>query len=289
MTADILTVIILTRDEERNLRKCLESIRPAAERIVVVDSLSSDCTVEIAKSMGATILQRAWTHHADQFNWGMDTAGIDTPWTMRIDADEEMTPSLARALPEFLRGLGADVSGVHVRRRVYFMDKWIRHGGFYPTWLLRVWRTGVGRCEARLMDEHVVLAAGRSVRLYEDIIDRNNKDLTFWIGKHNTYATREVQDILAATAPGVAAGSALEAQATGEQDASRRWMKANVYLRLPLFVRPFLYFCYRYFVRLGFLDGVPGLVFHFLQGFWYRFLVDAKLYESRRRASARQG
>jgi glycosyltransferase involved in cell wall biosynthesis len=279
-----LTVLILTANEEKNIGKCLASIAPIGAKVHIVDSMSTDRTVEIAESMGATVTRRAWTTYADQFNWGLDNTGIDSRWLMRMDADEEITPGLAAAIGEFLANPPADVAGVYVRRRVYFMGQWIRHGGYYPTWLLRIFRNGQGRCETLFMDEHIVVTGGRTISLHQDIIDKNNKDLTFWTDKHNKYASREVLDILSkerARSRRIENAGVIEGSVTGHQDSARRWVKDKLYLRTPLFVRPFLYFVYRYFFRLGFLDGTRGLIFHFLQAFWYRFLVDAKLYEHR--------
>lgn len=281
---DSLSVLILTSNEEKNIDKCLESIAPTGAKVYIVDSMSSDRTVEIARSMGANVKQRVWTTYSDQFNWGLDNSGIDSDWVMRMDADEEIMPGLADAIRAFLDNPPADVSGVYIRRRVYFMGQWIRHGGYYPTWLLRIFRNGQGRCESLFMDEHIVVNGGRAISLHEDIIDKNNKDLTFWIDKHNKYASREVKDILRKEMDSLnrtRGDTVIEATVIGHQDSFRRWVKDKVYLRMPLFVRPFLYFIYRYFLRLGFLDGTRGLIFHFLQAFWYRFLVDAKLYELR--------
>ncbi len=272
-----LSVVILTRDEEANIGKCLESLRPLAPDVYVVDSGSRDRTVEIARSHGARVVEHAWTNYADQFNWALDHLRIETTWIMRMDADETLTTELVDALGGLLASLPADVMGVYVRRRVYFMGRWIRHGGYYPTWLLRVFRNGHGRCEARWMDEHIVVSEGRTVRVEADIVDDNRKDLTFWTDKHNHYANREVLDIVGRTGRGTGSSRPLHGQAR-----LRRWAKERLYARMPLFVRPCLYFVYRYFLRLGFLDGREGLVFHFLQGFWYRFLVDAKLFEYRR-------
>ena len=272
-------MLILAHNEERNIGKCVESLLPLTSKIFVVDSGSTDATLEICRAYGVRVAHRDWTTYADQFNWGLDHLPFHADWVMRMDADEELTPELRAALQEALDGPAADVNGFYVRRRVYFMDRWIRYGGYYPTWLLRVFRRGVGRCEALWMDEHIVLDHGRAVKLYADIIDRNNKDLTFWTDKHNKYASREVRDLVERRgAEGRLAPSLGDSQAQ-----SRRWVKEHVYGRAPLFVRPLLYFMYRYFIRAGFLDGKEGLIFHFLQGFWYRFLVDAKLYEYRRR------
>lgn len=288
---DSLAVLILTANEEKNIAKCLASIAPLGAAVHIVDSFSQDRTVEIAESMGARVKQRAWTTYAEQLNWGLDNCAIETRWIMRMDADEEITPELAQAIDGFLASPPPDVTGVYIRRRVYFMGKWIRHGGYYPTWLLRIFRTGQGRCESLFMDEHIVVTGGRTVSLKADIIDKNNKDLTFWTDKHNKYASREVRDILnkALQIQQTPNGETMRASVTGHQDSARRWVKDKLYLRAPLFLRPFIYFVYRYFIRLGFLDGTRGLIFHFLQAFWYRFLVDAKLYEHRLRERQRQG
>lgn len=276
-----LVVLILTHNEEKNIGKCLRSVLPLTRKIFIVDSGSTDRTIEIARGLGAEVETHPWATYADQFNWGLDHLPFAADWVMRLDADEELMPDLVDALQTFLATAPAEVSGVYVRRRVYFLDRWIRHGGYYPTWLLRVFRNGVGRCEQLWMDEHILVSHGHTIRMAHDIIDHNNKDLTFWTDKHNKYANREVLDILSKEAPD-STGQQLVPTIAESQAQSRRWVKNNVYGRAPLFWRAFFYFLYRYFVRLGFLDGKEGLIFHFLQGFWYRFLVDAKLYEHRR-------
>lgn len=273
-----VAVLILTHNEEKNIAKCIESILPLTRRIFVVDSGSDDDTVYIARRYGAEVAVRKWTTHAEQFNWGLEYFDFQAEWIMRIDADEELTPGLVKALQPFLASNPRHVSGVYVRRRVYFLGRWIKHGGYYPTWLLRLFRAGVGRCEALRMDEHIIVGAGETVKIYEDILDNNNKDLTFWTDKHNQYANREVLDVVERE-KGNSKREMLVGSLSGSQANSRRWFKTNIYGNAPLFWRAFAYFCYRYFFRLGFLDGKEGLVFHFLQGFWYRFLVDAKLYE----------
>ena len=156
------------------------------------------------------------------------------------------------------------------------MGKWIKHGGYYPTWILRLFRRGMGKSEEREMDEHIVLISGRAAELKNDFIDNNRKNLEFWIDKHNKFSSREVVQILDPKKAGDFEGNRL-----GGKVASRRALK-NRYLKMPLFWRAFIYFIYRYFFRLGFLDGKEGLIFHFLQGFWYRFLIDAKIYEKQK-------
>lgn len=282
-----ISVIILTYNEEQNIRHCLESIRGLVNDIFIVDSYSTDKTLEIAKKYTDKIYQHAFKTQAEQFNWALDNVPLKTEWIMRLDADEMVMPELTEEIKEVLGDweagrLGSDVTGMYIKRRVYFMGRWIKHGGYYPTWLLRVWRKGKARYEERAMDEHVVLSEGKTIQLKHDIIDWNRKGLSFWVEKHNQFASREMRAILATNDGLKLNPSYLDTSFFSSQEKRKRWLKEKLYHHLPLFIRSFLYFIYRYFFRLGFLDGKEGFIFHFLQGFWYRFLVDAKIYESKK-------
>ena len=272
----LLSVIILTYNEAANLPTCLESLQSLNAEIFIIDSGSSDSTVEIAKEFGCQVFANPFENQAQQLNWGLENLPISTPWIMRLDADERLTPELANELTKTLPKTSDKITGYQVKRQVFFMGRWIRHGGYYPTWLLRVWRNGLGICEQRWMDEHMILSEGKVADLKYDIIDENQKGLTFWTDKHNRYADREVKDLLGVL---VEQDDDLINSNQSSQAGKRRWIKKNFYARSPLFLRAFLYFLMRYIIGLGFLDGMQGLIFHFLQGFWYRFLVDAKIYE----------
>ncbi len=273
---DLLTVLILTRDEEANLPGTLASLMPLGASLVVVDSGSTDRTCDLARAAGARVVDHPFTSQADQINWALDHLDLQTDWIMRLDADERLTSELVAELVATLPAAGPAVTGFELKRRVYFWGRWIRHGGYYPTWLFRVWRRGTARSEQRWMDEHLVSSRGQVARLRHDIIDENRKGLSFWVDKHNRYADRELLDMLEEAA----------AAAVGGQAGRRRWMKLNLYRRSPPFLRAGAYWALRYFLLLGFLDGIPGLVFHFNQGLWYRMLVDAKLYERRAATTA---
>ena len=278
-----LTAIVLTYNEETDLPACLDSLGLLGCRIVVVDSGSDDRTVEIAEQAGADLFRHEFESQARQLNWTLDNVPMDSAWLLRLDADERITPELAEELAETLSRPPDGVTGLYVKRRVHFMGRWIRHGGYYPTWLLRVWKRGAARCEDRQMDEHMVLSEGEAAFLDHDIVEESGKGLVRWTEKHNRYAVREAQAVLA--------GSSVEGvqpSLVGKPESRRRWMRDRVYGRTPLFLRAFLYFGYRYFLRLGFLDGRAGLVFHFLQGCWYRFQVDALLYEVRSKGRPRK-
>jgi glycosyltransferase involved in cell wall biosynthesis len=275
------SLIVLTYNEEVNIEQTLESVRDWVGEIIVVDSFSTDRTLEICRAYTDKIYQHPFENQAKQFNWALDNVPIAHEWVMRLDADERVTPELAEELCHLLPTLSAEVTGLFMKRRVFFMGRWIRHGDYYPLWFLRIFRKGAGRYE-ELTEEHIVLSKGQTLRLANDFIDENRKGLSFWVDKHNHWSIGEMLDMLAYQGQGELPCATVEPSLFSTQEKQRRWLKARVYARLPLFSRAFLYFFYRYILRLGFLDGKEGLIFHFLQGFWYRFLVDAKIYEARK-------
>ena len=272
-----LTVVILTKNEERHITRALESISGIADRCVVVDSGSTDRTIELAENHGAEVLENPWINYATQFNWALDQLPGDTEWVLRLDADETVTEALAQQIKEMLPKLGPDTNGIYVSRRIHFLGRPIRWGGLFPIRVLRVFRHNAGRCEDRWMDEHI-LVDGATADLSGEIIDDNLNSLTWWTEKHNAYASREVVDLLNLEYGFMAHETVADIRG-GQQAGVKRWLKEKVYARLPGGLRAFAYFFYRYVVRLGFMDGKEGTAFHVLQGFWYRYLVDVKLYE----------
>jgi glycosyltransferase involved in cell wall biosynthesis len=276
-----LTVVILTHNEEIHIERCIRSLLPIAAKIFIVDSFSTDNTVEIAKSLGAEVKQRKWKNYADQFQWGLDNCGADSEWVMRMDADEYLEPDL---LEELHQALNDGITGFYIRRKVFFYGKWIRHGGFYPHTLLRIWRNGQGRIEQRWMDEHIVLPSGsKTAVLKGHIVDNNLKGITFWISKHNSYASREMVDLLNNKYNLLERDESLK-ENDDPQAKWKRILKDDVYSKLPMGIRSTFYFIYRYFLRLGFLDGSKGFLWHFMQGYWYRMLVDVKIMEIEERS-----
>jgi glycosyltransferase involved in cell wall biosynthesis len=274
-----LTVIILTYNEDKHIARCLAAISSFATRVVVVDSHSTDRTVEIARGLGAEVLENKFVNYANQFQWALDNAGITTPWVMRLDADEVIEPDLAAEISAVLPTLGKEVAGINLKRKHIVFDRWIKHGGRYPLTLLRIWRTGQGRIENRWMDEHIIVWGGETITLKGSFADHNLGDLSYFVRKHDDYATREAIDVLNQRYGLFTRDEDLSSDGTSFQAAVKRWIKERVYNRLPFWLGPLGYFLYRYIFQLGFLDGKPGLIYHFLQGFWYRFLVGAKIYE----------
>jgi glycosyltransferase involved in cell wall biosynthesis len=277
-----LAVIILTYNEERHIARAIEAVSGVAREIVVVDSFSTDRTVELARSLGATVLQNKFVNYAKQFQWALDNAALSASWVMRLDADEIVESDLAREIEEKLPQLGSDVAGINLKRKHIFLGKWVRHGGRFPLILLRIWRRGQGRIENRWMDEHMIVWGGRTVTFEGGFADHNLNDLTFFTDKHNKYATREAIDILNQRRKFLPLDGDLSSDNASFQAAAKRFVKEKIYNAIPFSVSVPMYFLYRWVFQLGFLDGIEGFIYHFLQGFWYRFLVGAKVLEFER-------
>ena len=275
----MVAVLILTYNEERHIARAIESVSSFASEVFVIDSFSTDKTVEIARSLGAAVLQNPFVNQAKQFQWGLDNAPITADWVMRLDADEVIEQELAREIIDKLPRLGSDIVGVNLKRKHIFLGRWIRHGGRYPLILTRIWRKGQGRVEDRWMDEHVIVWGGHTVQFDAPFADHNLNDLGFFTEKHNKYATREAVDVLNRRYGLFAEDMRLTSEGSSLQASAKRFIKEHLYNRISFPLSTLSYFLVRYIIQLGFLDGREGLIYHFLQGYWYRFLVGAKVLE----------
>lgn len=271
------TVVILTFNEELHLARAIASVELFADQVVVVDSGSTDRTVEIAEEAGAQVLSHPFVTQARQFNWALMQLPENCGWIFRLDADEVVTDSLAREIKDKLAIMPSEVVAARISRRMNFLGKPVQRGGLFPIRLIRLFRHGHGQSEDRWMDEHIV-ADGRVADFDGEIIDDNLKDLSWWIEKHNRYASREAVELLNLEYGFMRRDS--DAMPQSQQvGGAKRWIKENVYAKLPGSIRAFAYFFYRYVLRLGFMDTREGRAFHVLQGLWYRYLVDTKVHE----------
>lgn len=279
MAADI-TAIILTWNEETNIEDCLHSIMTLVKRIVVVDSYSTDRTAEIAKGLGAEVYLHSFENYAKQYMYAVEMANVDTVWSLRIDADERFTSDSAHELEQICNeNMTTDVAGVILRFKKNFLGKDLYHGGVYPWCKMNCYKTNLGTIEDRMMDEHIVLSSGTVVKMKHDCLHLDFKNLEFWVNKHNWYSSRETVDYF----------QNLNKPKSKEKQNLKTWIKMNVYYRLPLGMRAHFYYLYRYYLRLGFLDGREGKIYAFLQAYWYRYLVDAKIYECKKMGTRYKG
>lgn len=275
-----ITAIVLSFNEAIHIERCIARILPHVRRVVVVDSYSTDDTAARARAMGAEVIFNEFVNQSQQFNWALDTLAIDTAWTLRLDSDEYLDDAALDWLQAQILALPDETAGIEFRLKVIFKGKHLRHGGYYSTDLLRLWRSGRGRVEHRWMDERTVVD-GHTLKAPGHLVDENLNSIGWWTDKHNRYASRHVIDfILLQHSPEhrrMSSGEQL-----GDRARFKRFLRNRVYARFPLFVRPVLYWGYRYFVLLGFIDGKRGLIWHFLHGFWYYMLIDVKAWEAKR-------
>jgi glycosyltransferase involved in cell wall biosynthesis len=274
------TVILLTFNSEATLAATLSSACKISDEIFVVDSFSSDGTVELARRMGATVVEHAFEHYGAQRNWAIDHLPISRPWQLHLDADECMDDRLIAAIESLPDD--PEHSGYFLPRYLRFLGRVLRHGGMSPTWHLRLFRSGTGRCEERRYDQHFLLLSGTTGKLSGEVIDDIRMPLTEWTARHNRWADGEVAELDADDD-----GERVRPDATGNPAERKRFLR-GYYNHLPLFFRAFAIFFYRYIVRLGCLDGIEGTIFWVLQTFWFRFLIDAKIWERRHAAQIRE-
>lgn len=273
-----VALIILTYNEEANIAQALDSVAGWANEIFILDSLSTDRTLEIARRYGCHIAQNKFENYAKQRNHALEHLPIRSEWVLFLDADEWLPYALKQEIDAVI-ATSPEENGFYIKRRLIWMGRWIRRG-YYPTWILRLFRYGKGRCEDRAVNEHLIVE-GTTGQLRNDFMHEDRKGVTDWIAKHNGYATREAQELLnTRSEPGY---QEIDARLFDTQAQRKRWLRQKVWNRMPLLIRPFFYFFYRYVLRAAFLDGKEAFVYHFLQGLWFPLLIDIKYLELKAR------
>lgn len=273
-----ITVIILTYNEELHIRRCIENVKQFAKTIYVIDSLSTDNTVSIAESMGAIVVPHKWPgNQAAQFNWALENIKVDTEWILRLDADEYCSQELIEEIKQNLPTLADDIYAVVLPLGRIFMGRQLKHGIAKDIKMVRLFRKNKAFYENRIMDEHLTIAdGGRTVTFKNPFYDASLITISQFIDKHNKYATREAALLLGA-----------EYNITDSKENDNSYCKEVIlkrqqkekYAKMKILWRSFTYFCYRYFFKFGFLDGKEGFIWDFMQGWWYRTLVDTIVFE----------
>jgi len=271
-----LSVVILTFNSEASIGATLASARRVSDDVHVVDSGSTDGTLAICAQHGARVVSHPFESYGAQRNWAIDHLPLRYGWELHLDADERLSDALVDAIAALARdGFGGPTVGYFIPRLVHFLGRPIRHGGMYPIWHMRLFRHGSGRCEARRYDQHFFVD-GPTARLAHPMIDDMRMPLGEWVARHNRWADAEADELQEASVGAIA-------PRLGGNPVERKRALRGTYNRMPRFLRALLLFLYRYVLRLGFLDGRAGLIFFVLQTFWFRFLVDAKLFERERK------
>ena len=268
-----VAVVILTYNEQSNLAQALRSVVDWAHEVFVFDSFSTDRTVEIARSYGASVMQHRFENYALQRNAALDELPIRSEWVLFLDADEWLPEPLKREIDGRVAGDPAE-NGFYLPRRFIWMGRWI-HRGYYPTWILRLFRRGKARCEERAVNEHLVVE-GTTGRLKNDFVHEDLRGVGDWIDKHNRYATLEARELFRRRSEQT---GEIDAHFFGTQAQRKRWLRHKVFNRMPPLIRPFFYWVYRYVLCGGFLDGREAFVYHFLHALWFPLLIDVKYLE----------
>lgn len=273
-----VALIILTYNEEANIAQALDSVTSWANEIFILDSLSTDRTLEIARQYGCHIAQNKFENYAKQRNYALEHLPISSEWVLFLDADEWLPDALKQEIDAVI-ATSPEENGFYIKRRLIWMERWIRRG-YYPTWILRLFRHGKGRCEDRAVNEHLIVE-GKTGQLRNDFMHEDRKGVTDWVAKHNGYATLEAHELLnTRSVPGY---REIDGRLFDTQAQRKRWLRQKVWNRMPLLIRPFFYFFYRYVLRAAFLDGKEAFVYHFLQGLWFPLLIDIKYLELKAR------
>ena len=274
-----ITVLILTYNEEKHIARCIESAQTYSKTIYIIDSFSTDRTLEIAKNFNVQIYQNKFINYSTQYKWALKNINIDTKWILRLDADEYLEDNLINALNIKLPNISNNIVGINFKRKHIFMNRWIRYGGRYPLILLRLWKKGHGTIEDRWHDEHIIIHNGKTVTFTNNFVDHNLEDVSFFVKKHNRYSRGEAIEVLSDKLNLRTKPKTFNAENSNLNSYIKRSIKEKIYNKLPFGWGSFFYFLYRYFILMGFLDGKVGFSYHFLQGFWYRFLVETKVLE----------
>ncbi len=280
-----VSVLIPALNEELNLPACLESVARADE-VFVVDSQSSDRSIEISQEYGANVVQFHFNGRwPKKKNWSLENLPFRNEWVLIVDCDERITPELWDEIEEAIKD--SNYNGYYLNRKVFFLGKWIRYGGKYPDWNLRLFRHQLGRYENLKTEdipntgdnevhEHVVLE-GDVGYLKEDMLHIDFRDIYHWLQRHNRYSNWEAR-VYYNLLTGQDESGTIEANLFGNAVQRKRFLK-KIWVRLPF--KPLLRFVLFYFIRLGFLDGSPGYIYGRLLS-QYEYQIGVKLYELRK-------
>ncbi|MXV17108.1 glycosyltransferase family 2 protein [Hufsiella ginkgonis] len=271
--------IILTYNEECHLPGLFNAISGLNAPVYVLDTGSTDRTLDLCEQFGAITAVHPFYNHPVQWQVALDLFPVNTPWIIGLDADQRPDKELFDSLRAFRDEDYPAINGIYFRRRYFFKGKWIRFGGCYPMYQLKMFRRGAGYSDLNENTDHRFVVHGRSVNWKNGfLVEDNQKDrvISFWIQKHNRYSDLFAQEEIERRE--LIRVQVIKPGLYGTPDQRRALLKL-LWWKLPRYIRPGLYFIFRLIFQLGILDGRTGILYHFLQAFWFRLLVDIKIGE----------
>jgi glycosyltransferase involved in cell wall biosynthesis len=272
-----IAAIILTYNEEKHIERCIASLLGFASEIIVIDSGSNDKTLAICSDYQVRIFHNRWVNYSQQFNYALDYVNINSHFILRIDADEYITEKSKEVLISEIRNSKFDAFSL--QRNIIFLDKYLKYGTVKNNKIIRLWRNGIGRIENTWMDERLILSQNKKIKnLNVKIVDHNLNNIKWWTNKHLKYAVREAYDEMRCK---LSSSNVSELSHMIRDNGGVRGRNKKIYRAMPIFLRVFIPFFYNLIFKFAFLDGPKGLVYLFLQTFWYRFLVDVIIFENK--------
>lgn len=283
-----LSIIILTFNESVHIKRLLSKISGLGVPVFIVDSGSTDDTVQIAEAHGAIVKTNPFENHPKQWDFALKNCPITTPWIVGLDADQYPSDELYQKLKSFSDAtIPADVNGIYFNRHNYFQGERLKFGGYRNFYMLKMFRRTEGWSDLNENMDHRFIVNGKTILWKEVLIEDNLKenDIDFWLHKQIRYSNLTAQEEFQRKRG--LRGQTLKPNLLGNPDERKAFLK-KIWWNLPLYIRPMIYFFYRFIIRLGFLDTASGRTFHFLQGFWFRFLVDFKIKELEKKEKLKQ-
>jgi len=271
--------LVLSYNDELHLPKLFESIKGLEAKVFVLDSGSTDGTLGICRQYGAEIAHHPFENHPRQWHSALSIFQLNAPWVVALDADQILSPGLYQLLNDFDDAMHHDVNGIYFNRKNFYKGKWIRYGGYFPFYMLKMFRLKHGISDLNENMDHRFLVSGKTIIWKQGyLLEENFKEskVQFWIEKHNRYsdllALEEVERMQKIRL------QVIKPKILGSPNERKAYLK-RIWWKMPRFFRPAFYFGYRMTFQLGMLDGKTGIIFHFLQAFWFRLIVDIKIEE----------
>jgi len=262
-----IVIVFLTFNSKKIIRNSIKSAKKLTDEIIIVDSFSTDKTVQICKKLGCKIFQRKFKNYSNQRNWIINKINNNYKWQLHLDADEIMDRKLLNSIKKII-DKDENEKCFLIKKKYFFLNRPLKYPGLNK-WHLRLFKSHTTRCEKRAYDQHFVSKYKTKNILTGNLLDQDRLNFSRWKEKHLNWAIMEASESY---------NKKNKKKLFNKDDPRYKIRKLkNFYYQLPILLRPFLYFFYRYFYKQGFKDGKIGFLFSFYHAFWFRFQVDINI------------